>query len=417
MSQKDKKFFNITPVQFKIDIEESSNKEGGLNGEGKKQEVRGESRSKRLKRVSKSPWSDYNKSIKLDRFKRLEQAFKRNERKIFNMYFDKKESVKVIDDVGFIDTDVIYKQKLDITGLLGLNENNIFSCSFDSKIYHYNSVAQSIKIFSGHFKGVTDIWLSFPLLFSVSFDQKMKVWDLKREKCIFRKKFDIVPLKIYLDKTIINKELTTKLDAKVNAGIEFLNKQGLKRRKFVPDSTRQLKKEGKIDIFENISSIVIGTSSAVVIFDNKFSKVKEIKLGSVLRIQADDKYYFIHTTDRALHLVDKNKLEICKKFEEVNCFSLENKKIYLGKSQSITVYDSNLQSSHEIASKNNYFIKSIDSNKLLSVKLDGNVDFIEDGRVNKPIVTTDSTATIIFSDGKNIFVGMENGSVKKYELE
>ncbi|ELA47864.1 hypothetical protein VCUG_00706 [Vavraia culicis subsp. floridensis] len=432
MDKKTNNYITVRPIKSIISKDEHSDEVDTEHGMQKR--TKRKSRFRRLKRVTKSPWSDYEKSVRPNRHRIIEQIYERHEKKTFNEYFDRKESVKLVEKIDFIDENVLYKHKLGVTGLALFDENNIVSCSFDSKIYVYNMVAKSLKIFSGHCKGVTGIFVKEPFVYSVSFDCKLKVWNLRNERCVFRKALDVVPLKIFVDMCdvedgVVSADLSREGSVSVKGRLNEIRSDNessaqYSRRKsmnytFHSCRRKNVQKDDKkmISWSRNINCIIIGTSEGIVVLDCSSEEIKSVLLGFVLDIQSDAQSYYVLTSNRDLYVIEKATFEISKEFRDVDCFAVHGAKLSMGKSEQVLIYDSATKECTEISSSNNCLLATNVDGTIIAAKTDGNIEIIKSLAIKSTIDGTDSIQSVCAANGSFILIGTESGLIRKYSLD
>ncbi|ELQ75247.1 hypothetical protein THOM_1810, partial [Trachipleistophora hominis] len=185
---------------------------------------------------------------------------------------------------------------------------------------------------------VTDIFIRNPFLYSISFDRKLKVWNLKDERCVFKVTLDVVPLKIYIETDDFDCSSTAELNQnEINSGKDLHHIAADKD----DDTVRHTKKQRIGDTYgshkrkktqmsnhkeicwsKNINRIIIGTSKGLSVFDCKFEELKSILIGFVLDIQSNAQFYFVLASSRKLYILEKTSFEICDEYCDVDCFSI-----------------------------------------------------------------------------------------------
>lgn len=106
------------------------------------------------------------------------------------------------------------------------------------------STRKFVEFFSGHYKGVTGVFVDYPLMFSVSYDCKLKIWNFVKKKCVLRKKLNFVPLKIYVEKHTNTTDINLSYENESNYGDSNANQIVVKR----IDKRKEITENQKADL-------------------------------------------------------------------------------------------------------------------------------------------------------------------------
>lgn len=274
----------------------------------------------------------------------FENDFKIYENKIYNEYFLRKIHIKKINWDEIVNQNFIMKHRKPITSIR-FTENEIISCSFDSKIHIMNKSDEQYRIFSGHSMGITDIFYGNNNLFSISLDKTMRIWDLRKEKCIFKKEMDFIPIRIAVD--------FKKMD---------FQKKGTKKLPFEKYEIENINDEKKLNFF---SSIFLTSKNFLYIFDSNFNKIFEISANFIVKLK-NTLFHFIYLSkDKILKIGQKSTFKILKIYENVIDFDTLNNKILISYENYIEILDL-ISNEIKVYHKNNIY-KSIfiDESKFL----------------------------------------------------
>lgn len=114
--------------------------------------------------------------------------------KTYNKHFKAHEYIKKLEIKNIEIENVIYTHKQPVSSIFS-HKGKVICSSFDSRISIFNELNQEVKIYSGHYKGVTDVFIIKTLIFSISFDQ-----TLKTKKYVKKRNLNFTPYRLQVDR-------------------------------------------------------------------------------------------------------------------------------------------------------------------------------------------------------------------------
>lgn len=288
-------------------------------------------------------WNCITDQLKIRNIDKLHDLFMKNELKAFNEYFCMNEHIKkqMLEESN--NKDFLYKHKLGITSIQVTN-HEIITSSFDSKIYIYNFDNRKFKIYSGHSKGITDTFLFSKYLFSISYDQNFKIWNIEIDKCILQKKLTFVPIKVQIEFDKINRN-------KIRCSSKNYNNKCKK--------SKEIKETGL-----NIQTIYLTTYEYLKVFDINFNLLYQIQFNFIIKFYIHADYFIILEKNKNLNFYCKQTKIEEKVISNVIDFDVYDNIIFVAYSNQIEMIDLSFKISKKIL--NNLEIENINCVKAIN---------------------------------------------------